>query len=186
MSINNNNSSNMSLYSNPYNPSINPMWNSYSPNNPYNNYINRQQMLPMQPIQQQQSRQNNIIWVKGKENARSMQLPPNSTVILLDNEVGKFYIKTTDDIGLGKLRIFSYIEEPDIQQSQQNTTATSNSTSSISELDLSNYVTKDELSEIIKEIKDKNNEQFVSRAKSTSGNNSNVSKQLPSTVNQNF
>ena len=53
MSINNNNSSNMSLYSNPYNPSINPMWNSYSPNNPYNNYINRQQMLPMQPIQQQ-------------------------------------------------------------------------------------------------------------------------------------
>ena len=42
-----------------------------------------------------------------------MQLPPNSTVILLDSEVGKFYIKTTDDIGLGRLRVFNYVEEPD-------------------------------------------------------------------------
>lgn len=175
----NNNLNSMNMSYNPYNPSINPMWNSYSPN-PYNNYINRQQM-PMQPTQQQESRQNNIIWVKGKENARSMQLPPNSTVILLDNEVGKFYIKTTDDIGLGKLRIFSYIEEPDIQQSQQDN-SNSNSVSSTPELDLSNYVTKDELSKIIKEIKENNNES-ISRIKST---NSDTSKQLPSTINQNF
>ena len=95
-------------------PRIQP--NSYF-SNPYNNYINRQyQSYPQQTQQQQQvysNNQNNIIWVKGKENARSMQLPPNSTVILLDSEVGKFYIKTTDDIGLGKLRVFSYMEEPD-------------------------------------------------------------------------
>ena len=90
--------------------------NSYF-SNPYNNYLNRQySSYTQQPQQQQQvysNNQNNIIWVKGKENARSMQLPPNSTVILLDSEVGKFYIKTTDDIGLGKIRIFSYTEEPD-------------------------------------------------------------------------
>ena len=94
-------------------------WNnmpSYSsaPSYPYynNNYLNRMTSTQEQQGYQNNTR-NNIIWVKGKENARSMQLPPNSTVILLDSEVGKFYIKTTDDIGLGKIRIFSYVEEPD-------------------------------------------------------------------------
>jgi len=100
----------------------NQIQNSYS-SNPYgNNYMNRpyQSYQPTPSMQQQfypnttQSSQNNIIWVKGKENARSMQLPPNSTVVLLDSEVGKFYIKTTDDIGLGKIRVFNYTEEPDI------------------------------------------------------------------------
>ena len=88
----------------------NSMWNNPYSSNPYgNNYLNRN-YIPSQTStqQQQQVYQNNIIWVKGKENARSMQVPPNSTVILLDSEVGKFYIKTTDDIGLGKLRVFSY------------------------------------------------------------------------------
>ena len=112
---------------------------------PYtNNYLNRSpyQSQYMSTQQQQQfypsnstGNQNNIIWVKGKENARSMQLPPNSTVILLDSEVGKFYIKTTDDIGLGRLRVFNYIEEPDVESSEN--------TSTTSDLDLSNYVTKE-------------------------------------------
>ena len=127
-------------------PNMNYNWsnpatqsNPYS-SNPYNNYLNRS----YQPYPQQQfypnttqAAQNNIIWVKGKENARSMQLPPNSTVILLDSEVGKFYIKTTDDIGLGKLRVFSYIEEPDNDSSTNS--------SSVPNVDLSNYVTKAEL-----------------------------------------
>ena len=76
------------------------MWNNnFNQNyNPYgfNNYMNRtnpysvpqpqsvqSQMQPMQPTQTQA--QSNIIWVKGKENARSMQLNPNSTVVLLDS-----------------------------------------------------------------------------------------------------
>lgn len=86
-----------------------------------------------------------------------MQLPPNSTIILLDSEVGKFYIKTTDDIGLGKLRVFNYIEQPDNQQksSQMETI--------IPEIDLSNYVTKQEMEQMLKEIRD--NEQSISRAK---------------------
>lgn len=99
------------------------MWNNnynypYGFNNSYSNYLNRTNPYSMQqpqPAQNQMSpvspqAQNNIIWVKGKENARSMQLNPNSTVVLLDSEVGKFYIKTTDDIGLGKLRVFNYVE----------------------------------------------------------------------------
>ena len=136
----------------------NSMWNNPYSSNPYNNnnnnnYMNRNNnYIPsQQSTAQQQVYQNNVIWVKGKENARSMQLPPNSTVILLDSEVGKFYIKTTDDIGLGKIRVFSYVEEPDNEST--------NVSSSVPNVDLSNYVTKTELEEIIKEIK--NNEQPV-------------------------
>ena len=66
------------------------MWNSPNQNYyPYNNYLN-QNNNPynfQQPNQSQfnSQAQNNIIWVKGKENARSMQLKPNSTVILMDS-----------------------------------------------------------------------------------------------------
>lgn len=135
----------------------NSMWNNPYSSNPYgNNYLNRN-YIPSQTStqQQQQVYQNNIIWVKGKENARSMQVPPNSTVILLDSEVGKFYIKTTDDIGLGRLRVFSYVEEPDND---------STNSSSVPNVDLSNYVTKSELEEIVKEIKN-NNEPAISTVK---------------------
>ena len=137
------------------------MWNNnnntmpYS-SNPYNNYLNYNTYSSQHNNQQQQiPTQNNIIWVKGKENARSMQLPPNSTVILLDSEVGKFYIKTTDDIGLGKIRVFNYTEEPDVETTQ----------TSIPNIDLSNYVTKQQLQEIVKEMK-KEDEQSISTIKS--------------------
>lgn len=103
------NNMNMNM-TNPMNSFSNPnySWNSsnqFSYPSPYNYYNQHNNNSISQPPQQAS---NNIVWVKGKENARSMQLPPNSTVVLLDSEVGKFYIKTTDDIGLGKLRIFSY------------------------------------------------------------------------------
>jgi len=141
------------------------MWNNPSQNysypyNNFNNYLN-QNSNPynnfQQPNQSQSNNnqsQNNIIWVKGKENARSMQLKPNSTVILLDSETGKFYIKTTDDIGLGKLRVFSYTEEPDEDIQSQYTRSDNNSLN----VDLSNYVTKEELDNKIKEILDSKNE----------------------------
>lgn len=157
------------------NPAAQP--NPYS-SNPYNNYLNRSyQSYPQIQQQQQvypnttQTSQNNIIWVKGKENARSMQLPPNSTVVLLDSEVGKFYIKTTDDIGLGRLRVFNYVEEPD---------NTEQSSQSNPNLDLSNYVTKSQLQEAIKEMK--NNEQPISTANSKST----AAKQKSTIVNKQF
>ena len=158
-------------WSNPVNTQM-----PYSSNPYQNNYINRSYQSYNQPQQQQQfyssnNNQNNIIWVKGKQNARSMQLPPNSTVILLDSEVGKFYIKTTDDIGLGKLRVFSYIEEADDESA-------SNSVNP--DLDLSNYVTKMQLEEIIKEMKNNDSSISTIEPKST------VSKQKHTTINKQF
>ena len=89
-----------------------PFGNSvgYNTNSPYQSF--QSSGTNISPYQQTSSvqPQNNIIWVTGKENARSMQLPSNSSIIMLDNQTQKFYIKTTDDIGLGKIRVFNYSE----------------------------------------------------------------------------
>ena len=150
------------------------MWNNYNqysrmPFNPMSAYNPQTTPQSFQssgpsisaPYQQPDSlrSQNNLIWVRGKENARSMQLQPNSTLIMLDNEANKFYIKTTDDIGLGRLRVFNYIEEDDNQSAEQQ--------QKVDTLDLSNYVTKEELDNIISTLKGDKNEQSLSTVKPT-------------------
>ena len=78
-------------------------------------------------------------------------------VILLDSEVeGKMYIKVSDNIGMSTLRIFNYVEE--LSSSASNVTINK-------DLDLSQYVTKDELQNLIKEIIA--NEQSVQAASPT-------------------
>lgn len=93
---------------------------------------------------------NNICWVNGIEGAKAWQLNPNSMVILLDSEnEGKMYIKVSDNIGISSLRIFNYTEE-----------ITSPSGATINnDLDLTQYVRKDELQNLIKELM--TNEQSV-------------------------
>lgn len=87
---------------------------------------------------------NNIVQVQGIEGAKAWQLNPNSMVILLDSEAeGKMYIKVSDNIGMSTLRTFNYIEEVPTPAS---TNVTINQ-----DLDLSQYVRKDELSALIKE-----------------------------------
>ena len=86
---------------------------------------------------------NNIFWVNGIEGAKAWQLNPSSMVILLDSEnEGKMYIKVSDNIGISSLRIFNYTEEIDTTS-----VATINN-----DLDLSQYVRKDELQNLIKEL----------------------------------
>ena len=88
---------------------------------------------------------NNIVWVQGIEGAKSWQLNPNSMVILLDSEAeGKMYIKVSDNIGMSSLRIFNYTEEL-IKNNSENVTINN-------DLDLSQYVKKDELIGVIKEV----------------------------------
>ena len=87
---------------------------------------------------------NNIVWVQGIEGAKAWQLAPNSMIILLDSEVeGKMYIKVSDNIGMCSLRIFNYTEE--IERPSENVTINQ-------DLDLSEYVRKDELNELLKEL----------------------------------
>ena len=100
---------------------------------------------------------NNIVWVQGIEGAKAWQLNPNSMVILLDSEIeGKMYIKVSDNIGMSTLRIFNYVEEK-----PSTNTATINES-----LDLSQYVRKEELGELLKELLQKD-EQSISTATTT-------------------
>ena len=99
---------------------------------------------------------NNIVWVQGIEGAKAWQLTPNSMVILLASEAeGKMYIKVSDNIGMSSLRIFNYTEE---LPKSNNSDVTINN-----DLDLSQYVKKDELIDLIKEVL---SEQSVSTAAS--------------------
>lgn len=87
---------------------------------------------------------NGITWVQGIEGAKAYQLVPNSNAILMDSDNdGIFYIKVSDNVGMCNLRTFNYTE---ITNSTTNTPSNN--------VDLSNYVTRDELSQLIQSLKE--------------------------------
>lgn len=102
------------------------------------------------PQMYQRPMTNGIIWVQGIEGAKAYQLAPNSNAILMDSENdGRFYIKVSDNVGMCNLRSFKYTEI----------------TSQPKSVDMSEYVTRQELEDALRSIK---YEQSVSaNAKST-------------------
>ena len=87
----------------------------------------------------QRPQTNGITWVQGIEGAKAFQMIPNSNTILMDSENdGRFYIKVSDNVGMCNLRTFSYkeITEP-----------------TTSKVDMSMYVTRQELEDAIRSIK---------------------------------
>lgn len=106
--------------------------NPYLPTNQFQNRYSN----PYMPTTSQTTN-NGITWVQGIEGAKAYQLTPNSIAMLMDSESdGRFYIKVSDNVGMCTLRIFDYTEV---------TNNISNNTNTNNNLDLSNYVTKDEL-----------------------------------------
>lgn len=105
---------------------------------------------PMYPINYQNpylnakpayTQNNGILWVQGVEGAKGYQMTPNSILLLMDSENdGVFYIKSTDNIGMSNLRTFKYSE---VNTAEIGATALP---------DLSEYVKKDELQELIKNM----------------------------------
>lgn len=100
--------------------------------------------------------QTGILWVQGIEGAKAWQLAPNSNVILMDSENdGRFYIKTSDNVGMCNLRIFKYEEVKH--------------TPSSGDIDLSEYVRKDELQNLISNmVGGRKDEQPISAIKPSS------------------
>ena len=50
-------------------------------------------------------------WVQGESGAKSYIIAPNSTVMLMDSEQDRFYIKSADASGMpSPLRVFEYTE----------------------------------------------------------------------------
>lgn len=73
------------------------------------------QQQPMQVVQQapppQQQSSGGIIWVQGEEGAKAYLVAPGSSVLLMDSEAQKFYIKSADASGMPMpLRVFAYEE----------------------------------------------------------------------------
>lgn len=67
------------------------------------------------PVMQTQAPVNNnnsgIVWVQGESGAKSYLVAPNTTVLLMDSEGNKFYLKSSDASGMPlPLRVFEYSE----------------------------------------------------------------------------
>lgn len=68
------------------------------------------QQMQMQAPQQQAQNNNGLIWVSGEVGAKSYLVAPNTTVMLMDSESSKFYIKSTDNAGMPTIRTYEYTE----------------------------------------------------------------------------
>ena len=71
------------------------------------NVFNRDFQQGSQPMQQN----TNITFVNGIEGAKAFQLSPNSSVLMMDSENQKFYVKTTDNLGVAKITSYSFSED---------------------------------------------------------------------------
>ena len=112
---------------------------TYQPNY-YGGMYNPQPQVPQirTPAQAPQQQANSgLIWVQGESGAKSYLVAPNTTVLLMDSESNKFYLKSSDVSGMPQpLRVFEYTEKTG-QQTQK----------AAPDVDLGEYVTKREFDE---------------------------------------
>lgn len=108
--------------------------------------------VPQQNVAPVQNQSNNgLIWVQGIEAAKSYMVAPNNTVLLMDAETQRFYLKSSDASGMPlPLRIFEYTE------TTQNAQKPGSDAPSV---DLSGYATKaefdafrDEIQNVLKNV----------------------------------
>ena len=112
---------------------------TYQPNY-YGGMYNPQPQVPQIPTPAQAPQQqanSGLIWVQGESGAKSYLVAPNTTVLLMDSESNKFYLKSSDVSGMPQpLRVFEYTEKTG-QQAQK----------PAPDVDLAEYVTKREFDE---------------------------------------
>lgn len=87
----------------------------YYPGQPYQyqDQLNQLRNAPMQtqPMQYQPQRQDTgLNWVQGEAGAKSWFITPGSTVLLMDSESQRFYLKSADPSGIPSMRTFEYTE----------------------------------------------------------------------------
>lgn len=66
--------------------------------------------MPANNLLPQTTPQNNLNWVQGEAGARAWLVAPNNTVLLMDSEKQRFYIKSADNSGMPSMRVFDYTE----------------------------------------------------------------------------
>ena len=100
--------------------------------NQYQQTVNVPQMVPQPQVNQ------GLLWVSGEVGAKSYLVAPNSTVLLMDSDAQRFYLKSADNAGMPSLRIFEYSE---VTNAPQNSLQALNT--DLKELD-GKYVTREE------------------------------------------
>ena len=80
-----------------------------------NQYQQTVNIPQMQAVPQPQVNQG-LLWVSGEVGAKSYLVAPNSTVLLMDSDAQRFYLKSADNAGMPSLRIFEYNEVTNIPQ----------------------------------------------------------------------
>ena len=125
----------------------------YQPMQPYGNYqpmpqpypdrlaqlqSQYQQAVNVPQMAQQPQINQGLLWVSGEVGAKSYLVAPNSTVLLMDSDAQRFYLKSADQSGMPSLRIFEYTEVTNAPQ-----TSVIAPNSDLKELD-SKYVTREE------------------------------------------
>lgn len=97
----------------------------------------------------QTQHQNGLIWVQGIEAAKSYPVSAGQSILLMDSESNTFFIKTADASGMPlPLRVFDYTE-----RTANNAPKTAQETHTEPSIDLSAYVTRDELESRIAQIR---------------------------------
>ena len=66
--------------------------------------------VPQQNVAPVQQNGNGLIWVQGEQAAKSYMVAPNTTVLLMDSDASRFYLKSSDASGMPMLRVFEYSE----------------------------------------------------------------------------
>lgn len=89
----------------------NPYQYSFGVPGQMNQFQQQPVQMPAQPVQQPQQNNNGILWVSGEVGAKSYLVAPGTSVLLMDSESEKFFIKSTDVSGMPQpLRTFEYHE----------------------------------------------------------------------------
>lgn len=122
---------------NPYNPYMPPA---------YQQNINNERLAYLQQFQQPQQQQTynqGLLWVQGEAGAKSFLVAPGASVLLMDSEASKFYIKSADNAGMPNMRTFEYKEVLPNQSPQP-----------LEESKVAGYATQEEIAELKKQIEE--------------------------------
>ena len=130
--------------------------------------------VPQIPTVPQQQVNQGLLWVSGEVGAKSYLVAPNSTVLLMDSDSSRFYLKSADNAGMPSLRIFEYTEITGLPQN-----APEAPNSGLNDLD-SKYVKREEyeglkrqyesIMERLESLTEKESAPKATRAKSKGGN----------------
>lgn len=118
-----------------------------------------QQYYPQQNYSQFQSQQapqqSGITWVDGVSSAKAYPVANGTSILLMDSNENTFYIKSADQSGMPSIRVFDYSERIITTNTQPQAAQASEQPIESAEIDLSAYVTKEELKKVASDIEKK-------------------------------